>query len=212
MERVCTCTSSSLDFWYLQNSLEVSHGTLAILLLYKIFFEFTKVLTIKHLWMICVWQFLNTTHNLLTKFHIEKLPFSLFLFFQLPDMVWSFNLHWKCLITYEIDRWCLQLDDVFCLKRFLVRTLHIRHVIKVLVLSIVSFYQGLALAQPSIPFHMNGMNGNISDNGYSNEKAKKKIRVLIFKNLGGNIPRRNFPGGINQGGIDWQEMSWWEFS
>ena len=62
----------------------------------------------------------------------------------------------------------------FCLKRFLVRTLHIRHVIKVLVLSIASFYQGLALAQASIPFHMNGMNGNISDNGDSNEKAKKK--------------------------------------
>lgn len=74
--------------------------------------------------------------------------------------------------------------------------------IKVLVLSIASFYQGLALAQASIPFHMNGMNGNISDNGDSNKKAKKKIRVLIFKHLGGNIPRRNFPGGINQGGID----------
>ena len=41
-------------------------------------------------------------------------------------------------------------------------------------LSIASFYQGLALAQASIPFHMNGMNGNINDNGDSNEKVKKK--------------------------------------
>ena len=42
----------------------------------------------------------------------------------------------------------------FISKRFLVRTIHIKHVIKVLMSSVVSFYQGLALIQVSTPFHM----------------------------------------------------------
>ena len=39
-------------------------------------------------------------------------------------------------------------------NRFLVRTLHIRQVIKVSMSPIVSFYQGLSLAQVSAPLHM----------------------------------------------------------
>ena len=51
-------------------------------------------------------------------------------------------------MTYEVDRRRLH----FIAIRTLVRTLHLRQVIKVLMLSIVSFYQGLALA--SIQFHI----------------------------------------------------------
>ena len=42
----------------------------------------------------------------------------------------------------------------FISKRFLVRTLYIRHVIKVQMPSIVCFYQRQALVQVSTPFHM----------------------------------------------------------
>ena len=58
-------------------------------------------------------------------------------------------------MTYEIDNWRLQLDRVtLSQKEFLVRTIHIRHVIKVLMSSIVSFYQELALVEGLNPFHM----------------------------------------------------------
>ena len=45
-------------------------------------------------------------------------------------------------MTYEVDRWRLTLDHVTLSQNgFLVHTIHIKHVIKVLMSSIVSFYQ-----------------------------------------------------------------------
>ena len=54
-------------------------------------------------------QFLNTTYNSLTKFHMEKIdPFLL----RNILTVQSYNLHSECLMTYEVDRRCLQLDHL----------------------------------------------------------------------------------------------------
>ena len=55
-------------------------------------------------------RFLNTTQNLLTKFHMKNVGH--FLLFNFLTWYKVITLHWECLITYEVDRWRLQLDHV----------------------------------------------------------------------------------------------------
>ena len=78
-----------------------------------------------------------------------------------PFLLFKF-LTWYKVITYTGNVSCpvslyvtssIWSDD-FISKRCLIRALHITHVIKVLMSSIVSFYQGLPLVQVSSPFHM----------------------------------------------------------
>ena len=48
---------------------------------------------------------------------------------------------------------------------------------------------------------LNSILSNINDDGDNNEKTKNlKTRLGIFKNMGGNFPGRNIPGGSLMGG------------
>ena len=105
-------------------------------------------------------QFLNTIHNLLTKFPMEKI--GSFLLFNFPAC-------YKVII-YTGGASCPMklIGDVFNLTTwFYLKTVSrpyftYKHVIKVLMSSIASFYQKLALIQVSTPFHMWKLSGNFS--------------------------------------------------
>ena len=83
--------------------------------------------------------FLNTTHNLLTKFHMEKNnPFHLFNFLTWYEIkTYTGYTIWQ--VKFRLITW----------KLFLVLKWHMRHMAKVIRPPLASFCQGLLLVQVS---------------------------------------------------------------
>ena len=104
-------------------------------------------------------------------------------------MVWSYNLNWGYPLTNEVDRWRYQLKHLSLSQKvsgFLFRKQYMRHIIKVMMLCIVSFYQELSLVKVTAQ----KMNFSIKDSFSKCDQIHRKLRIwshLLKKSLMENV-------------------------